>query len=173
MKILFIITVIIAAIYLFIQQKGLEKISQYLPSQQIEQNAQTLLSTINQQVTNKVNKELTAQLEQFKKELLTQKDARIEALAKKVVDLESKLDEQQKQYVATQALSDSSTLTTEFPREPEFAKVQYLTNKQSIESGTAIVAGAHSAKQTAIKRQANLQDIADRMNKTSLLALTK
>ena len=66
----------------------------------------------------------------------------------------------------------------DFPAEPAFAKTQYLTGESSVvnlslaETSTTNIENENSDKKKAIKRQASLQDIAARMNKTSLLALT-
>ena len=184
MKSLFIIIVIIASLYLVFQQKGFEKISHFFPQQQIENEAQVLLTAVNKTVTSNVNKELTLQLTKFKEELTAQKNARIDDLARQVSTLEQKLDEQQimqqplltsevDNLVVKSSVVESSTVNsspivnsvTSFPIEAEFAKMQF--------AGGEPLSAAQINKQQTIKRQASLQDIAERMNKTSLHALTQ
>ncbi|WP_057831420.1 hypothetical protein [Colwellia sp. TT2012] len=168
MKILFTITVLIAGIYLFIQQKGLEKLNKFLPQHQIEQATETLLAN--------VSKNVDQQLEQFKNKVLNKKDERIN-------ELENQLQNLQTQFLAKAGKEKTQLIQQkerpqDFPPEQTFSATQYLAAESSmhlpstLSSPTAQPSDKEFYKQRAIKRQANLQDIAERMNKTSLLALT-
>ena len=161
MKTLFAITVLIAGIYLFIQQKGLDKLNEFLPKYQIEQATETLLANISKNVDQK--------LEQFKNKVLNKKDERIN-------ELEKQLKHLQAQFIAKE--EKEKIQLQDFPPEHAFAATQYPAAESSIHlpstlsSPTAKPTDKDFHKQRAIKRQSNLQDIAERMNKTSLLALT-
>lgn len=181
MKILFAITVFAAGIYLFIQQEGLDKISQYLPQYQIKQNAEQLLADVNKRVSKSVDENVDEKIKQFKVELLAKKELRINELEKQVANLQTQFSSYQSQQVNAKKVSESqlhnamTNAPQDFLTEPTFAPTQYLSSEQpATELSESISAGIIKAnpKQKAIKRQANLQDIADRMNKTSLLALT-
>lgn len=189
MKTLFTITVLIAGIYLFIQQEGFDKLSKYLPQYQIDKSAETLLTSVNKNVDTQVDKKVAQKFEQLKKSLLTEKNARINTLEKKLEDLQAQFTTQQSPHKNQQlsqnlpislqkdnvvqekvpSLKLDASTTQNFPSEPALAKTQYLTDKLHV---TAPLEEKNTTKQKAIKRQANLQDIAARMNKTSLLALT-
>ncbi len=188
MKTLFAVTVFVAGIYLFIQQEGLEKLKQYLPQNNIEQSAEKLLANVNQSVNKNVNQHVDEKLEQFKNVLLTEKDTRIDALEKKLLALQSQFNKQVSQQAniehkkiaqeKAKQIKQSEPTPIHFPAEPVFAKTQYLAGESSaadlsFTSNSIInIEEANTPKQKAIKRQANLQDIAARMNKTSLLALS-
>jgi hypothetical protein len=198
MRALFTITVLIAGIYLFVQQEDFDKLSQYLPQNKIDKNAETLLTQINKSVDKKVSenvdKSVAQKLEQFKRTLSTEKDRRINALEEKLASLQAQLTDKASQQSditqkapAMQSLNSNATnvadqlVTDNFPSEPAFAKTQYLAGGSSVtnasltaslENSTANIEHKEVNKQKIIKRQANLQDIATRMNKTSLLALT-
>ena len=182
MKTLFAVTVLIAGIYLFIQQSGLEKLKQYLPQNQIEQNAESLLVKVSQNVSATVNKSVDQKIVQLKHEILALKSKKISALEKQLARLEAK-------HMAKEDSEINTASLQKFETEQTFATAQFvgdktltanaipphsmdnnLTDTSSI--GTSSI-NNNSEKQKAIKRQANLQDIADRMNKTSLLALTQ
>jgi len=181
MKILFALTVFTASIYLFIQQKGLEKLSQYLPQHQIEQNAETLLASVNQNVSENINHSLDEKLKQFKIKLANQKEHRINELEKQLADLQGKFDKRESQVTNINhentsqeniPLNETIEPTQQnFSSEPAFAKTQYLSGGSSTTETSMNF--DNSEKQKVIRRQANLQDIAERMNKTSLLALTQ
>jgi len=186
MKILFSIAVLVAVIYLFMPQNAVEKLSSFLPKQQIEQAAETVLSDVDQR------------LEQFKSELLIKQNNRITNLENQLATLQEQFDVQEdkinlaimqnkEQVLLTKQLTvqtqniASETILTETTTEP-----QLLASANShIESNTSTkintdteidntdIAVEVSAKQQAIKRQAYLQDLAERMNRTSLHALTK
>jgi hypothetical protein len=160
MKILFIVTVIIASSYLFIQQDGLEKLNQYLPQYKIEQSAAALLTTVDESVDQK--------LERFKTELLNKKDHRINELEKQLVSLQAKFTAKTEQENTQRMLVEQNIAQTQYINNDSLPISGYEKKEASEE---AVI--ANSSKQKAIKRQANLQDIADRMNKTSLLALTQ
>ena len=176
MKALFALTVLIAGFYLFMQQEGLERLKQYLPQTSIEQNAQSLLTSVNNNVSKKVNDSVDKKLAQFKSSLLAEKDNRINALEKQLVSLQTqfKNKESMQTKITKQApssvkptLAIPKSETQDFPIEPAFAKTQYLTGESPVNEKNNL------DKKSAMKRQANLQDIAARMNKTSLLALTQ
>jgi len=206
MKALFGITVLIAGIYLFIQQEGFDKLKTYLPQHQIDKSAETLLASVNQNVTKNVtntvtksiNQSVDQKLEQFKKTLLTEKDEQINALEKQLASLQAQFAEKATQQAGSAlakvalektaqesapALQVNEHNSQDFPSEPAFAKTQYLNSGSSATNLAMATSSASNIdeketskqdviRQKAIKRQANLQDIAARMNKTSLLALT-
>jgi len=176
MKILFTITVIAAGIYLFIQQQGLDKLSQYLPQHQIEQNAERLITDVSQQVHKTVSQEVDEKIKLFKSELINKKDERINELEQQLTRLQMQFTALESQKHKTDEVNqashqDSVSQQQVFLTEPAFAQTQYLSGEGKANSFLPKVEIA-TDKQKAIKRQANLQDIADRMNKTSLLALT-
>ena len=191
MKTLFAITVLIAGIYLFVQQEGLDKLSQYLPQNQIDKSAETLLTNVNQNVAKQVDKQVDEKIELFKSSLLIEKNTQINTLEKKIEDLQAQFITLQSQQLSknallknteqeeTHALKSDESPEQHFTSEPALAETQYLTDESSITALLPVTISTERSeekktiKQQAIKRQANLQDIAERMNQTSLLALTQ
>jgi len=190
MKTLFAVTVFIAGIYLFIQQEGLEKLKQYLPNNDVEHSAELLLANVNKHVSKKVNLNVEQKLEQFKSSMLTAKDERIDALEKQLASLQTQLTKNTNVQTNTETnnteesgIEQIKSISTSFPKESVFAKTQYLTGDSSatdlsfaqtptINIANKSMANKNTEKEKAMKRQANLQDIAARMHKTSLLALS-
>jgi len=190
MKTLFAVTVFIAGIYLFIQQEGLEKLKQYLPNNDVEHSAELLLANVNKHVSKKVNLNVEQKLEQFKSSMLTAKDERIDALEKQLASLQTQLTKNTNVQTNTETnnteesgIEQIKSISTSLPKESVFAKTQYLTGDSSatdlsfaqtptINIANKSMANKNTEKEKAMKRQANLQDIAARMHKTSLLALS-
>jgi len=178
MKILFSIAVLVAVIYLFLPQNSLEKLSSFMPKQQIEQAAETVLNDVDQR------------LEQFKSELLIKQNNRITSLEQQLSTLQEQFDVQEdkinlaimqnkEQVLLTKQLTvqtqkiASETILTETTTEPQLLASASTKINTDTEIDNTDIAVEVSAKQQAIKRQAYLQDLAERMNRTSLHALTK
>lgn len=159
MKILFAIAVLIAASYLILPKDKLKELSLFLPKNQIEQAADTLLTDVDQK------------LEQFKIKLLMNKDTRITQLEKQLATLQA-------QFIAQkEKIKLASIQLKEQAAQP--LPVKYLPVKESLSTPPKQLTASNidlsikeSDKQRAINRQAYLQDLVERMNKTSLLTLT-
>jgi len=169
MKILFAIVVIIAGVYLILPKNEFKKLALFLPQNQMEQAAERVLNDVDQK------------LEQFKAKLLMSKDTRISQLEKQLVTLQTEFVAQQEKYkiAEIQYNKQSQQLPVEqLPVEQLLAQNQYATKEALSTHPKPIVANNNdfsikeSDKQRAIKRQAYLQDLVERMNKTSLLTLT-
>lgn len=174
MKILFTISVLVAGIYLFLPNDTWEQIKQYLPQHKIEKAAENLLNNVDDK------------LEQFKTELLQTKDHRINELEQQLATLQAQFIAKE---VQDKSLKEQHTLTSnekgvvafEVQTSP-LAQTQYISSEpkvtlsdigsqqQNLSNSDVMI--KHVDKQKVIKIQASLQDIAQRMNETSLLALT-
>jgi len=154
MKILFTLIVLIASLYLLVPKVELQKLTLFLPQNQIEQAAETVLSDVDKK------------LEQFKTKLLMNKDSRITQLEKQLATLQDKLVAQEEQY----KLADSQN--NEQAQQYLLVEQPLLTNAKEPFVNNTNLSIEESDKQRAIKRQAYLQDLVERMNKTSLLTLT-
>jgi hypothetical protein len=167
MKTLFSIAVLVAVIYLFLPKDALEKLSTFMPKQQIEQAAETVLSDVDQR------------LEQFKSELLIKQNNRITKLEEQITNLQDKLHTQAEQIKLAVIENKEQALLAKQSTEQtqnvasEIISTETTTEPQLLASASTDIAVEESAKQQAIKRQAYLQDLAERMNRTSLHALTK
>ncbi len=165
MKILFAIIVLIAGVYLIFPKDELKKLAQFLPQHQIEQAAETVLSDVDQK------------LEQFKAKLLLDKDSRISQLEKQLTTLQAQFVAQEEKYKLAN-IQNNEPAHQRLPVEQPFAQVQYATTEPLSTPPKQLVANnidssiKETDKQRAIKRQAYLQDLVERMNKTSLLTLT-
>lgn len=168
MKILFTIAVLIAGVYLFLPQSELKKLALFLPQNQIKQAAETVLSDVDQK------------LEQFKVKLLLNKDSRINELEKQIASLQKKINLQEEKYNSFTLQNDTKILPA-LPVEKSLAKTQYIAKAlpqvqrdvpQNFAPSNTDMSTNNADKQQAMKRQAYLQDLAERMNKTSLTALT-
>jgi len=172
MKTIFSLAVLIAVIYLFLPQNTLEKLSAFMPKQQIEQAAEAVLSDVD------------LKLEQFKSKLLITQNNRITDLEKQLASLQEQLQIQadkialvttrkKEQIVFTkQTTMQTPPITGEMISANTATVPKFITIASTEIEGNEI-ALEKSAKQQAINRQAYLQDLAERMNKTSLHTLTK
>ncbi|MCJ8293948.1 MAG: hypothetical protein MJK15_06030 [Colwellia sp.] len=165
MKVLFAIIVLIASAYLILPKDALNKLTLFLPQNQIEKAAETVLSDVDKK------------LEQFKIELSSKKDIRIKKLEDQLTTLKTQFIAQEKKFYLAEIQRNEQVLQ-QFPVEKTPAKNQYaaaeaLTThpKQPLTDNIDNVI-EETDKQRTIKRQAYLQDLVDRMNKTSLLTLT-
>jgi predicted RNA-binding protein Jag len=154
MKILFTLIVLIASVYLLAPKDVLQKLTLFLPQNQIEQAAETVLSDVDKK------------LEQFKAKLLGSKDSRITQLEKQLATLQAQLVAQEEKY----KLADSQN--NEQAQQPLPVAQPLLTQAKALVTNNTNLSIEESDKQRAIKRQAYLQDLVERMNKTSLLTLT-
>jgi predicted RNA-binding protein Jag len=154
MKILFTLIVLIASVYLLAPKDVLQKLTLFLPQNQIEQAAETVLSDVDKK------------LEQFKAKLLGSKDSRITQLEKQLATLQAQLVAQEEKY----KLADSQN--NEKAQQPLPVAQLLLTQAKALVTNNTNLSIEESDKQRAIKRQAYLQDLVERMNKTSLLTLT-
>lgn len=154
MKILFTLIVLIASVYLLAPKDVLQKLTLFLPQNQIEQAAETVLSDVDKK------------LEQFKAKLLGSKDSRITQLEKQLATLQAQLVAQEEKY----KLADSQN--NEQAQQPLPVAQPLLTQAKALVTDNTNLSIEESDKQRAIKRQAYLQDLVERMNKTSLLTLT-
>jgi predicted RNA-binding protein Jag len=154
MKILFTLIVLIASVYLLAPKDVLQKLTLFLPQNQIEQAAETVLSDVDKK------------LEQFKAKLLGSKDSRITQLEKQLSTLQAQLVAQEEKY----KLADSQN--NEKAQQPLPVAQPLLTQAKALVTNNTNLSIEESDKQRAIKRQAYLQDLVERMNKTSLLTLT-
>jgi predicted RNA-binding protein Jag len=154
MKILFTLIVLIASVYLLAPKDVLQKLTLFLPQNQIEQAAETVLSDVDKK------------LEQFKAKLLGSKDSRITQLEKQLSTLQAQLVAQEEKY----KLADSQN--NEQAQQPLPVAQPLLTQAKALVTDNTNLSIEESDKQRAIKRQAYLQDLVERMNKTSLLTLT-
>jgi predicted RNA-binding protein Jag len=154
MKILFTLIVLIASVYLLVPKDELQKLTLFLPQNQIEQAAETVLSDVDKK------------LEQFKAKLLGSKDSRITQLEKQLARLQAQLVAQEEKY----KLADSQN--NEQAQQPLPVAQPLLTQAKALVTNNTKLSIEESDKQRAIKRQAYLQDLVERMNKTSLLTLT-
>jgi len=170
MKILFALTVLIAGIYLFVEQDSFTELRQYLPLNQINQKTEILLKTMNQNVNNKVDEQINKSLEvkfmHFKKHLMAENLTKISLLENKLAYLQTKLLDLNTRIVNEHSQS-----------QPDFAASQILTEGSSstLNAPTLLptlpIKDNQAKKQQAIARQASLQDIAARMHKAAMLSL--
>ncbi|MFT7005660.1 MAG: mevalonate kinase [Colwellia sp.] len=154
MKILFTLIVLMASVYLLVPKDELQKLTLFLPQNQIEQAAETVLSDVDKK------------LEQFKAKLLSNKDSRITQLETQLATLQAQLVAQEEKY----KLADSQN-NEQAQQELPVAQ-PLLTHAKALVTNDTKLSIQESDKQRAIKRQAYLQDLVERMNKTSLLTLT-
>jgi hypothetical protein len=187
MKILFIATVLMAAGYLFLPSD----LTQLLPQTKIEQTAETLLIKVDQKLDHLKN-EISAEQQQ-KIDQLTQNVATLtkklheQTVELKKVNEQNVLLAQHKSKDQNQNDNEVNTATAEFTiDQQDYAQTQYLAKNNAIgkshaetshvkisrDNANPISANTLTNKQLRITRQAKLQDIADRMNNTSLMALT-
>jgi hypothetical protein len=177
MKILFTIVVLIAGVYLILPKDELKKLSSFLPQNQIEQAAGVVLSDVDQK------------LEQFKVKFLVDKNSRISELEKKLTTLQTQLITQKEQLAELQINKQvyeqaSKQFPVEYSLVEQSPTPQVLAQNQTVieeplstYSKKVVTKNSdhsikESDKQEAIKRQAYLQDLVERMNKTSLITLT-
>ncbi len=183
MKILFTIAVLIAGVYLFLPQNKLNKFAFFLPQHQIEQATDTVLSDVDQK------------LEQFKSKFVTSKNSRMSELEKQLASLKTKVIAQEEKYkllvlenkkqaLLAQKVSAQTLPEQILPAQKKAAPTQYITSKpsstnintngpQPLISANSSIGIEMSDKEQAIFMQAYLQDLAERMDQTSLLSLTK
>jgi hypothetical protein len=165
MKILFTIIVLIAGVYLILPKDEFKKLAQYLPQNQIEQAAETVLSDVDKK------------LEQFKTKLSMDKNSRISQLEQQLATLQTQIVAQQEKDKLAD-IQDNEPTIQQLPVEQPLAQNQYATDKplsinpKKLAANNTDLSIKESDKQRAIKRQAYLQDLVERMNKTSLLTLT-
>ena len=165
MKILFTLVVLIAGVYLILPKDQLKKLALFLPQNQIEQAAETVLSDVDQK------------LEQFKTKHLMNKDSRISQLEKQLATLQAQFVAQEEKYKLADIEHKAQALQL-LSAEKLLAKNQYVSAEPLSTQPKQPVANhidssiKETDKQRAIKRQAYLQDLVARMNKTSLLTLT-
>lgn len=165
MKFLFAIIVIIASVYLILPKDELKKLALFLPQNQIEQAAETVLSDVDKK------------LEQFKVKLLMNKDSRISHLEKQLATLQTQFAAQEEKYKSAEVKYNEQAIQ-QLPVEQSLAQNQYTpseplsTDPKELVANNIDLSSKESDKQRAIKRQAYLQDLVERMNKTSLLTLT-
>ncbi len=180
MKVLFTIMVLIAGIYLILPKEHLEKLALFLPKNQIEKAAQVVLTDVDKK------------LEIFKAEHLLQKNSRINKLEKQLAKLQAQVIAQDEKYKLSeikhneqvlQWLAAEKRLTVEktlaqneyASAEPSFTHAkQLVANKVELspKQTDIVLLAKPTDKEKAVKRQAYLQDLVERMNKTSLLTLT-
>lgn len=198
MKIFFVLAVLIAAAYLAIPSKTSEQLKQYLPQVKIEQAATNLLSKVDEKL-NAVKQQLLTQQdkriavledkliqleEQLQQQLANQsginnaefilpaQQMTLAVLEDKLMQLEERLQQQlanqsaiNSEFNKNTSLSESKRNNAEFVLpEQQMAAQQQLTN-QLFEDERA---NNHKKR---INRQAQLQEIAERMTQSSLLAV--
>lgn len=159
MKILFAIVVLIAASYLILPKDKLKELSLFLPKNQIEQAADTLLTDVDQK------------LEQFKIKLLMNKDTRITQLEKQLATLQAQLIAQEEK-IKLASIQSKDQAAQPLPVKSLPVKESLSTPPKQLTASNIDLSIKESDKQRAINRQAYLQDLVERMNKTSLLTLT-
>lgn len=159
MKILFAIVVLIAASYLILPKDKLKELSLFLPKNQIEQAADTLLTDVDQK------------LEQFKIKLLMNKDTRITQLEKQLATLQAQFIAQEEKIKLT-SIQSKEQAAQPLPVKHLPVKNSLSTPPKQLTASNIDLSIKESDKQRAINRQAYLQDLVERMNKTSLLTLT-
>lgn len=137
MKILFTLTVIIAGVYLFIQQEGIDKLSQYLPQHQIDKSAETLLANVNKNVNEQVEKNVEEKFEQYKNTIISEKNEHIQILEKKLEALQTQFSAAQLSATQLSAaqLQPSSKIAEQERAEQE--KTASLTFDQSTSDESA------------------------------------
>jgi hypothetical protein len=187
MKTLFISIVLMAIAYLAMPQVAIDKFKAYLPQQKVEQAAGNLLADVD------------TKLDSFKQTLSKRQESRISVLEEKIAIVERKLSQSSTFVNALAHSKNSSDQKIASVLDEQFAAVPKLASKQQLgksynydellskaNAKTALAANydanytlitqsgnkALESKKQRMDRQAFLQELAERMNKTSLLALT-
>lgn len=176
MKALFAVIVFMASAYLLLPENAYNKLSSLMPEKKMEEAAKSILSQVDARLENfeqsamKVQNQSTTQLLATLSSL--EKTVNEQQLAINALTIANKeLSEQQKNK-----LSEMSNLKlvkkSEFKPQPPLAQTQVI-NGNNIERKTADISQQMlNKREQGATRQALLQDIVDRMNATSLLALT-
>ena len=175
MKTLFIVLVLMAAAYLLVPKSTFDSMSKLLPSQKIEQAASTLLSNVDKK------------LEAFKQNLTAEREQQVSNLENKIAQLEQKVaameslqpddNEGEKAANKNEMLNTSTSIDINLADKPalqfdENVAIQASERLQPYENNEPIET-TQIDNEKIINRKAALQDIAERMNRTSLMALTK
>lgn len=175
MKTLFIILVLMAAAYLLVPKSTFDSMSTFLPSQKIEQAAKALLSNVDEKL-DVFKQNLTAEHEQQ----LSDFENKIAQLEKKVAAMEllQSVDDKGEEVLSENEMPTAvASLDTTLAHKPELQSdinaIEKTSKVSSLYKTDEPIVRKEANKAQIINRQASLQDIAERMNRTSLMALTK
>ena len=166
MKALFIMLVLMAVAYLLVPKSAVDS----------EQAASALLANVDEK------------LDKFRQGLIAKQEQRIDELTKKISELENKIDANElfvskRNRDKEKSVSDDNVTTSSFNHNSTLVHAPALkpdgfSVEQSFDHSNEYINGESNEvvqiqKKQRINRQASLQTIADRMNRTSLLAITK
>lgn len=175
MRTLFIIVVLMAAAYLLVPKSTLDSMSTFLPSQKIEQAASALLVNVDEK------------LEVFKQNISEEHQQKLSDFEKKIAHLEKKVaamaslqstDNRREAIVSENesshtVVSIDTALAQKTVLLPDNGAIEQTATFSDVYKNEEPIGSDKIDKARIINRQASLQDIAERMNRTSLMALTK
>ncbi|WP_339721942.1 DUF2730 domain-containing protein [uncultured Paraglaciecola sp.] len=168
MKTLFFIAALAGAVYLIMQTPaGQAWLQESEPELEIQQTAEKV-----HQVSTQVAQNLENTVTELAQDLTQKQQVQIDQLEDRIAELENELIMGR---VAQKQQSMADGVVTLHPyNQPEAAKVN-TTNKQNVDINAAapeaLAAASNNQLQRQRQRQARLQDIADRMEMSSLQAL--
>jgi len=179
MKTLFILIVLIAIAYLAMPPVTIDKFKTYLPQQKIEQAAQSLLTNVD------------TKLNDFKQTLSKRQENRISVLEEKIALLERKISPNNTSlHTLAQSKKKSANNTVSSPMEQLALNARKIENTEQLGNShnydellskanaktalaaNVLVKNTAESNKISMNRQTLLQELAERMNKASLHALT-